>query len=89
LPILRYHKSNGLTDCLAGGVAENSFSTAVPASDDAVEVFAHNRIVAGIDYGGQPTQLLLAFAKRRLDLHRFGGNSHLVFLAHNEPMPLL
>src|SRR6476646_798769 len=83
-PILRYHKRNGLTNCLTGRVAEDSLSTAIPACNDAIEIFTYNRVVAGLDYGGQPTQSLLAFAKRSFDLRRFARNSHLVFLPHSD-----
>src|SRR5580704_3454102 len=72
MPVLRDHKRNGLTDRLAGRVAEDALSTAAPACNDAIEIFAYNRVVAGLDYGGQPAQSLLAFAKRNFDLYAFG-----------------
>src|ERR1700722_20574364 len=71
LPVPGDHKRNGLTDRLAGRVAEDALSTFVPACNDAIEIFAYNRIVAGLDYGGQPAQSLLAFAKRNFDLYPF------------------
>src|SRR4051812_11158395 len=73
LPILRDHKRDGLTNCLAGRVAEDALRTLIPAGDDAVQILANNRVVAGLHYGGQPAQSLFAFAKRSFDLQTYGN----------------
>ena len=73
MPTLGDHKRNGLTNCLAGRVAEDALSTAVPACNDAIEIFANNRVVAGVDQGSEPAQSLFAIAKRNFDLYTFGN----------------
>src|ERR1700761_4526732 len=69
LAVLRDHKCNGLADRLAGRVAEDVLSRFVPACNNAIEILAHNRVVARLYYGGQPAQPLLTFAERPFDLY--------------------
>jgi hypothetical protein len=45
-----------LTNCLARRVAEDTLRTAIPAGDDAIQIFAYNRVIAGFNDGSQPTQ---------------------------------
>src|SRR5215467_388924 len=67
MPICRDHNQNRLTDRLFSGVAEDSFSTSVPACDYSIEVFAYDCVVAGLNDRGQPIQSFLTFAKRGFD----------------------
>src|SRR6476469_9150273 len=59
LPVFRNQNRNGTADCLFGSIAKDAFGTPVPVGDNAVEIFAYNRVIAGFDDGCQRTQLLL------------------------------
>ena len=48
-------------------------SAPLPACYDTVEIFAYNRVVAGLDYGGQEAQSLLTFEQRHFDLSSFSN----------------
>src|SRR5271166_3193212 len=49
LPVFWNHDRDGLADRLSGRVAENSFGAPVPTRDNAIEVLAHDCVVAGVD----------------------------------------
>ena len=63
----------GLTNRLFGSVAENTLGTPIPARDNSVEVFAHDRVVTGLDDRCQPAQSLLAFSKLSFNLFALGN----------------
>src|SRR5580658_9621451 len=69
LPLFWNDNCDRLTNGLVGRVAKDAFRAPVPACDNAIEVFANNSVVAGLDDGCQPTQLLFAFPKRGFDLY--------------------
>ena len=73
LSVLWNHNCNRLTNGLFGGVAEDTLGTPVPARDNAIEVLAYDRVVAGLDDGRQPTQPLFGFAQRCFDLLVLGN----------------
>src|SRR6476659_4202123 len=68
LAVRRAHKCNGLTDRLAGRITEDVLSRSIPACNNAIEILAYNRVVARLDYGGQPAQPQVSFVKRNFDL---------------------
>jgi len=49
LPVLRDYDSDRLTYCLVGSVAEYALRSPVPTGDNAVEIFAYNCVVTGLD----------------------------------------
>src|SRR5579862_3508259 len=67
LPVLRNDEGDGLANGLFGGIAEDALGARVPARDHAIEVLAHDGIVARLDNGRQPAQALLAVAKLGFD----------------------
>src|ERR1700758_1174707 len=72
VPVFGNDNCNGTTNRLLGSVAEDTLGPFIPACDDAIEVLAYNRVVAGLDDGGQPAQSLFSFAKGAFDLLAFG-----------------
>ena len=73
LPVWWDHNCNRLTNHLFGSVAENTLSTAIPACNNAVEVFAHDRVVIELDDRCQPAQSLVAFLKLGFNLFALGN----------------
>ena len=70
-PVLWNNDSDGLANRLCRGVAEEALRTPVPAGDNAVEVLAYDRVIAGLDDGANPTQALFTFAEGCFDLDPF------------------
>src|SRR5689334_15386762 len=58
LPVLRNDDCDRLTYGFFASVAEDALRTFVPASDNAVEIFANNRVVTRLNNRRQKTQLL-------------------------------
>src|SRR5215813_9725938 len=58
-PVRRNQNGAGLAYRFLSRVAEHPLRALVPASDGAVEVFAHDRVVGGIHYGAQQSGHLL------------------------------
>ena len=52
-PLLWDDQGDRPANHLVGGVAEHLLRGAVPALDDAVEILAHDRVVGGLDDGGE------------------------------------
>src|ERR1700722_16489721 len=50
MPVYWNHERDGLADRLFRRVAEDAFGAPVPACDHAIEVLAHDCVVAGVDY---------------------------------------
>ena len=59
-PIRGNQHGDGPPDRFLGRVAEQPLRALVPTGDDAVEVFADDRVVGGIDNGRQRRSSLLA-----------------------------
>src|SRR5687768_16935456 len=53
LAVCRYDSPDGLTDHLLGRVAEDSLSRTIPRSDNPRDILAHDRVVGGLDDGGE------------------------------------
>ena len=81
LPIGGDQKSNGLSNDLSRGVAEEPFRRAVPRDDRPVEGLADDRVVARVDDRGQVPRVAL----EPLALRQVGhdGRLHPCIVAHS------
>ena len=66
LAILRDQPPDRRADHLGGGVAEHPLGRLVPGLDDAVEVLADDRVVGGLDDGGEAARDAIAIASVKL-----------------------
>src|SRR4051794_1848642 len=73
---LRWHEEGDWpTDYLFRGVAEQPLRPPIPTLDDAVEVFAYNRVVRGLNDRCKPLRTLLRLlAVRKVDQHIDGAD---------------
>ena len=60
--VWRYQQAYRFANYLTCLIAEYSFSTLVPASDDAVKILGDDRIIRGFYDGGQLSEADLRFA---------------------------
>jgi hypothetical protein len=73
LPVLRNNNRNRLAYGLFGSVAKNVLGAAVPASNNAVDIFAYDGVITGVNDRPQPTQPLFAVAKRNFNMLALGN----------------
>jgi hypothetical protein len=63
-PVWRNYNRDRLPDYFVGRVTEEALCAFVPASDDAIEVLAYDRIITRLDNGRKPVKLLLTASRR-------------------------
>ena len=58
VPLRRDQDGHRLADDFGGRIAEEPLGSFVPAGDDAIEVLTDDRVVRGLDDGGEPLHRL-------------------------------